>query len=339
MRLAQFDYVLPPELIAQAPATPRDTARLMVVHRTGRPVEHRVFRDLPDYLHAGDTLVLNDTRVLPARLRAQKTTGGTVEVLLVRALDAQTWETLIRPARRVQTGTVLRFSGGLTGRVQEVRADGVRVVAFASEEPVLTLLPRIGEVPLPPYIHTPLRRPEDYQTVYAAIEGAVAAPTAGLHFTAKLLDQIRARRVTIVTLTMHIGLGTFQRVSTEDVERHRMAVEWYEVRQDAAAAINAVRAARARVVVVGTSTVRTLETVAGEDGTVRAGQGYSDLFIYPGYRFKATDVLVTNFHLPKTTLLLLVCAFAGQERILQAYQEAIRRQYRFYSFGDAMLIL
>ncbi len=339
MRLEQFDYVLPPELIAQVPATPRDAARLMVVHRDGRPAEHRIFRDLPDYLHAGDALVLNDTRVLPARLRAQKETGGAVEVLLVRALDARTWETLTRPGRRVHPGTVLRFANGIEGRVQDVREDGVRVVAFSSEETVLQLLHDVGEVPLPPYIHTPLRQPEDYQTVYATVKGAVAAPTAGLHFTTDLLERTRARGVTIVTLTMHIGLGTFQQVRTAEVERHQMTAEWYEVRPEAAAAINAVRAAHGRAVAVGTSTVRTLETVAQDDGTIRPGQGQSELFIYPGFRFKTTDVLVTNFHLPKTTLLLLVSAFAGQDRILQAYDEAIRREYRFYSFGDAMLIL
>jgi len=338
MRLEQFDYILPPELIAQTPATPRDAARLMVVHRDGRPLEHRVFRDLPDYLRAGDALVLNDTRVLPARLRAQKATGASVEVLLLRARDTQSWETLMRPARRVHQGTLLHFPGGLVGRVSDVLADGVRVVAFASADAVRQLLDNAGEVPLPPYIHTPLRQPDDYQTVYAAIEGAVAAPTAGLHFTDELLERIRGRGVTIVTLTMHVGLGTFQQIRAADVERHHMAGEWYKVRPEAASALNAVRAARGRIVVVGTSTVRTLETVAQNDGTIHPGEGESELFIYPGYRFKATDALVTNFHLPKTTLLLLVAAFAGRDRILHAYNEAIRCGYRFYSFGDAMLL-
>ncbi len=339
MRLEQFDFLLPPELIAQVPADPRDAARLLVVYRDGRPLEHRVFRDLPDYLRPGDALVLNDTRVLPARLHAQKTTGAMVELLLLRPLDALTWEALVRPGRRLHVGASLRFGEGFTGTVRDVRPDGVRIIAFEAAEPVRVLLEKRGEVPLPPYIHAPLRRPDDYQTVYAAPEGAVAAPTAGLHFTTTLLDRIRALGARVVTLTMHIGLGTFQRVAQEEIERHQMGTEWYHVSPEAAATINAVRHGRGRVVVVGTSTVRTLETVASDDGTIRPGEGYSDLFIYPGFQFKTTDALVTNFHLPKTTLLLLVCALAGQDQIFQAYAEAIQRRYRFYSFGDAMLVL
>ncbi len=345
MRLGQFDYSLPPELIAQRPAEPRDAARLMVLHRDQGHLEHRLFRDFPEYLRRGDVLVLNDTRVLPARLRAQKATGGAVEVLLVRPLDERTWETLTRPARRLRQGARLTFGRGLTGEVLEVRPGGVRVIAFSAERPLLDLVREIGEVPLPPYIHEPLRNPDDYQTVYAAVDGAVAAPTAGLHLTPELLNRISSVGLQIVTLTMHIGLGTFRRVTTEEIERHRMDTEWYQVSEEAAAAINAVRTRRVaptergRVVVVGTSAVRTLETVANEDGTVRTGQGWSELFIYPGYQFKVTDLLVTNFHLPRTTLLMLVSAFAGRELILQAYDEAIRRRYRFYSFGDAMLVL
>ncbi len=344
MRLVQFDYALPPELIAQFPVEPRDAARLMVIHREQEHLEHRLFRDLPGYLRPGDVLVLNDTRVLRARLRAVKETGGTVEVLLVRSRDAQTWETLMRPARRVRQGTTLTFGRGLTGRVVAVQRDGVRVVTFASDQPLLELVRELGEVPLPPYIHAPLQRADDYQTVYATVEGAVAAPTAGLHFTPELLERIRALGVQIATLTMHIGLGTFRQVTSDEIEHHRMDAEWYQVPPDAAATINTVRAQHGRpgagrVVVVGTSAVRTLETVANDGGTVRPGQGWSELFIYPGFRFKTTDVLVTNFHLPRTTLLLLVAAFAGRDRILQAYEEAIRQRYRFYSFGDAMVIL
>lgn len=344
MRLVQFDYALPPELIAQFPVEPRDAARLMVIHREQEHLEHRLFRDLPGYLRPGDVLVLNDTRVLRARLRAVKETGGTVEVLLVRSRDAQTWETLMRPARRVRQGTTLTFGRGLTGRVVAVQPDGVRVVTFASDQPLLELVRELGEVPLPPYIHAPLQRADDYQTVYATVEGAVAAPTAGLHFTPELLERIRALGVQIATLTMHIGLGTFRQVTSDEIEHHRMDAEWYQVPPDAAATINTVRAQHGRpgagrVVVVGTSAVRTLETVANDGGTVRPGQGWSELFIYPGFRFKTTDVLVTNFHLPRTTLLLLVAAFAGRDRILQAYEEAIRQRYRFYSFGDAMVIL
>ncbi len=342
MRLDQFDYVLPPELIAQSPADPRDAARLMVVYRDRAHLEHRTFRDLPVYLRPGDVLVLNDTRVLPARLRARKATGGMVEVLLVRPLHSQVWEALIRPSRRVRDGARLTFARGLIGTVGEARPDGVRVITFASDQSVLDLIREIGELPLPPYIHEPLRSADAYQTVYATVEGAIAAPTAGLHFTPTLLDRIRALGVRVVTLTMHIGPGTFRPVSNDDVAGHRMDAEWYQVSPEAAAAINAVRARSltgGRVVVVGTSAVRALETVANDDGTVRPGQGWTDLFIYPGFRFRATDILVTNFHLPRTTLLLLVSAFAGRELILHAYDEAIRRRYRFYSFGDAMTIL
>ncbi len=339
MRLEQFDYRLPAELIAQAPAEPRDTARLMVVSRGDAPFEHRIFRDLPTYLCPRDALVLNDTRVIHARLRAKKPTGGSVEVLLVRQRQAQTWEALVRPGRGLRPGSALRFAGGLSGTIQEMHPDGLRVITFTAPGAVRSLLDQIGEVPLPPYIHRPLRRPEDYQTVYATAEGAIAAPTAGLHFTTELLSLIRAQGVSVVTLTMHIGLGTFKPVTTEVVEHHRMGSEWYSVSASAANAINVVRKGGGRIVAVGTSTVRTLETVANGDGTVHSGEGESDLFIYPGYRFKTTDMLVTNFHLPKTTLMLLVCAFTGRDRILSAYAEATRLRYRFYSFGDAMLIL
>lgn len=339
MRLEQFDYSLPAELIAQAPAEPRDAARLMVVSRGGAPLEHRIFRDLPTYLRPGDALVLNDTRVIHARLRAKKPTGGSVEVLLVRQRQEQTWEALVRPGRGLRPGSALRFAGGLSGTIQEMHPDGMRVITFTAPGAVQSLLDQIGEVPLPPYIHRPLRRPEDYQTVFATAEGAIAAPTAGLHFTTELLSLIRAQGVSVVTLTMHIGLGTFKPVTTEVVEHHRMGSELYSVSASAASAINAVRTEGGRIVAVGTSTVRTLETVANDDGTVRSGEGESDLFIYPGFRFKMTDMLVTNFHLPKTTLMLMVCAFAGRDRILSAYADATRLRYRFYSFGDAMLIL
>lgn len=364
MRLSDFDYNLPPELIAQHPAVPRDSARLIVVDRRNGQIQHRVFRDLPEYLRPPDVLVINDTRVMPARLRSRKTTGGAVEVLLLRPVSPQAgsapgdarpsarrtqskgsvpptevWETLVRPGRRVRKGNRLEFAGGLTGEVVDAREEGVRLIAFATDRPILDLVQQIGEVPLPPYVHEPLRRPDDYQTVYARVNGAVAAPTAGLHFTGALLQRIRDSGASIVTLTMHIGLGTFRPVSVEVVERHRMDTEWFEVPEDAAAKINVARAVGGHVVVVGTSAVRALETVTAEGGTVRPGSGWSELFIYPGYRFKATDVLVTNFHLPETTLLMLVCAFAGRELILRAYEEAIRTRYRFYSFGDAMLIL
>jgi S-adenosylmethionine:tRNA ribosyltransferase-isomerase len=345
MKLSDFDYALPAALIAQHPVEPRDAAKLLVVDRATGHLEHRVFRDLPEYLRPADVLVVNNTRVIPVRLRARKRTGGAVEVLLLKPVregtssgEPEVWETLLRPGRRVRTGTRLTFSPDLAGEVVALQRDGVHLVQFAADRPVLDLARAIGEMPVPPYVHEPLRRADDYQTIYASVDGAVAAPTAGLHFTPALLDRIRGTGVRIVPLTLHIGLGTFRSVVDSDIRRHRMDAEWYEVSEDTAATLTAARET-GRVVVVGTSAVRTLETVTGDDGTVRAGRGWSELFIYPSYRFKATDVLVTNFHLPRTTLLMLVCAFAGRNLILQAYQEAIRAGYRFYSFGDAMVIL
>lgn len=345
MRLSDFDYALPPALIAQHPLTPRDAARLLVVHRASGTLEHRVFRDLPDYLRAGDILVLNNTRVIPARLRGEKASGGVVEVLLLRPAPgapppgAEEWEVLVRPGRRVRAGTRLRFGGGITGQVVGARAEGVRLVTFTAGRPLLQAIREVGTTPLPPYVREPLRDPEEYQTVYAAVDGAVAAPTAGLHFTPELLDRIRAMGVGAATLTMHIGPGTFRPVTVEDPTRHRMEAEWFEVTAETAAAVNAARTRGGRIVPVGTSAVRTLETVTAADGAARPGAGWSRLFVYPGHRFRAADALVTNFHLPRTTLLMLVSALAGRELILRAYAEAIREGYRFYSFGDAMLIL
>ncbi len=351
MKLTEFDYALPPERIAQHPVAPRDAAKLLVIDRKTGRLEHRIFRDLPEYLRPQDLLVLNNTRVIPARLRARKATGGAVEVVLLRPAasaagpspaspigEAEVWEVLLRPGRRARAGTRLRFAGELTGEVISGAPDGVRLVQFAGGRRVLDVAREIGEMPIPPYVREPLQRPDDYQTVYAAVDGAVAAPTAGLHFTPALLEQIAQAGVRVVTLTLHIGVGTFRPVTVDDPTKHRMDAEWYEVGAEAAEALTAARG-RGRVVAVGTSAVRTLETVAGAGGRVRPGRGWADLFIYPGYRFTTTDALVTNFHLPKTTLLMLVCAFAGRELILGAYQEAIAKDYRFYSFGDAMFIL
>jgi len=343
LRLSDFDYALPPDLIAQHPVSPRDASRLLVVSRRDGRLEHRVFRDLPDYLRPGDALVLNDTRVIPARLQGRKPSGGAVEVLLLRPAagpgQRETWEALVRPGRRLRRGTRLTFDGEAVGEVVASREDGVRLLAFEADRPVVEVMRAIGHTPLPPYVREPLRDPGDYQTVYAAAEGAVAAPTAGLHFTPTLLDHIRAMGVAVVTLTMHIGVGTFRPITTDDPTRHRMDAEWYGVSAEAAAAINAARSRGARIIPVGTSTARTLETVTGDDGSVRPGSGWSHLYIVPGHRFRAVDALVTNFHLPRTTLLMLVSALAGRELILRAYAEAIRTRYRFYSFGDAMLIL
>jgi S-adenosylmethionine:tRNA ribosyltransferase-isomerase len=298
-----------------------------------------VFRNLPEYLAPGDVLVLNNTKVLPVRLRGRRPTGGNVEVLLLRPVDGR-WEALVRPGRRLRAGTRLSFGGGaIDVTVGEPTEQGTRLVELHHAGPLRAALERAGEMPVPPYIERPLDRPDDYQTVYAEREGAAAAPTAGLHFTPALLETIRRRGVRTVFVTLHVGLGTFRGVETEDVTRHRMDAEAYEIAAETAAAINAARGAGGRVVAVGTTVVRTLESAARDDGTVAAERRSTELYITPGFRFRAVDALVTNFHLPRTTLLLLVSAFAGRERILAAYAEAIRRRYRFYSFGDAMLIV
>ena len=339
LRLSDYDYDLPRDRIAQTPARPRDSSRLLILHRDTGALEHRVFRDLPEYLRRGDVLVLNDTKVLPVRLRGRRASGGEVEVLLLKPAGNR-WEALVRPGRRLRPGTRVVFGGGtIEVTIGEPTAQGTRFVTVHSAGDLRDALERTGEMPVPPYIDRPLDSPADYQTVYAARDGAVAAPTAGLHFTPALLDAIRARSVCVVFLTLHVGLGTFRGVEVEDVRRHRMDAEEYEVGAEAAAAINRARAEGGRAVVVGTTVVRTLESVATDEGTLAPGRGSTELFITPGFRFRATDALVTNFHLPRTTLLMLVSAFAGRERILAAYAEAIRLGYRFYSFGDAMFIV
>lgn len=341
MRVSDFDYELPEAAIAQRPAKPRDASRLMVLHRATGAVEHRIFRDLPGYLVPGDVLVVNDSRVVPARLFGEKEgTGGSVELLLLERRSLDTWEALVRPGRRVRPGARLVFGGGLLrARVVDSTPAGGRVIAFEYEGLFEELLRRLGEMPLPPYIKEKLDDPERYQTVYAREEGSKAAPTAGLHFTPELLDAIRQRGVAVVSLTLHVGLGTFRPVTAETVEGHTMHAEYFRVPEETAAAVNGARERGRRVVAVGTTAVRTLESVADERGRIRAGDGWTDIFIYPGYRFKAVDAMVTNFHLPRSTLLMLVCAFAGRERTLAAYGTAIAYGYRFYSFGDAMLIV
>lgn len=339
LRLSDYDYDLPRDRIAQTPARPRDSSRLLVLRRDTGTLEHRVFRNLPEYLRHGDVLVLNDTKVLPVRLRGRRASGGEVEVLLLKSSGSR-WEALVRPGRRLRPGTRIVFGGGMIEiTFGEPTAQGTRFVTVQSAGDLRDALERAGELPVPPYIDRPLDSPADYQTVYAEREGAVAAPTAGLHFTPALLDAIRAGGVRVVFLTLHVGLGTFRGVEVEDVRRHRMEAEEYELGAEAAAAINQARAEGGRVVVVGTTVVRTLESVANDDGMLLPGRGNTELFITPGFRFRVTDALVTNFHLPRTTLLMLVSAFAGRERILAAYAEAIRLGYRFYSFGDAMLMV
>lgn len=341
MKLSDFDYTLPEELIAQHPVEPRDASRLMVVPRTGGALEHRHFRDLPEYLRPGDALVLNETRVMPARLMGHReATGGGIEVLLLKRLDRDRWETLVKPGKKARPGQRILFGdGSLVGTVLETTEVGGRVIEFTYDGIFEEVLDRLGQMPLPPYIHERLENPERYQTVYARELGSAAAPTAGLHFTPELLEKISAMGVHVEKILLHVGLGTFRPVQVEDVESHKMHSEFYTVSPETAARLNQVRAEGGRIIAVGTTSVRTLETVTAEDGTVQAGQGWTDIFIYPGYRFKAVDAMVTNFHLPKSTLVMLVSAFASRERILDAYAEAVRLRYRFFSFGDAMLIL
>jgi len=348
MRLEEFDYYLPPELIAQEPVEPRDASRLLVLDRRASTAGHHRFRELPRFLRKGDILVFNDTRVIPARLRVRRRdTGGQAELLLLRPLSAeeggrQAWEVLGRPARRLRQGTRLVCERGqLEAVVTESLPEGLRRVELGwdPEVSLAQVLELVGEVPLPPYIHRPLRDGERYQTVYARRPGSAAAPTAGLHFTPGLLEALRHAGVQLCYLTLHVGLGTFRPLRTEKVEEARLHPEFYRVDEQAADSINAARRQGGRVVAVGTTVVRTLETVAAPEGEVRAGEGWTDLFIYPGYRFRVVDALVTNFHLPRSSLLLLVCALGGTERVLSAYREAVRERYRFYSFGDAMLIL
>lgn len=342
MHLSGFDYELPPELIAQQPPAERGQSRLLVIPRDGGALEHRVFRELPEYLREGDCLVLNDTRVIPARLLGRRRTGGQVELLLLRPLGEDRWEALGKPARRLHVGERVEFGEALTAEVVGEGAEGLRTVRLEYQGDLLPILEEVGRMPLPPYIRREEAQTEDrtrYQTVYAAQPGAVAAPTAGLHFTPEVLAAIEARGVTVARLTLHVGLGTFRPIAVERLADHVMHAEWYAVSEEAAAAINAARARGGRVIAAGTTVVRTLETVAEEDGRVCAGEGMTSIFISPGYRFRVTDGMLTNFHLPRSSLLVMVSAFAGRERILEAYAEAITGGYRFYSYGDATLMV
>ena len=342
MKTSDFDYELPREFIAQYPADRRDESRLLVVRRDGGALEHRLFRDVGEYLEPGDVLVVNESEVIPARLLGRRSGGGRAEMFLLRDLADHRWEVLVRPGARIREGAELSFGDGqLMARVEEVLPDGKRVVSLSAPGDVAAAAERLGAVPLPPYID---REPEPadsqrYQTVYARVPGAVAAPTAGLHFTEELLAELGAAGVATARLTLHVGIGTFRPVAVEDPADHRMENERFDVPVAAADEINEARDAGGKVIAVGTTSVRTLESVAGEDGHVEAGSGSTDLFIRPPCRFKCVDVLLTNFHLPKSTLLMLVSAFAGRERVLDAYAEAVRERYRFYSYGDAMLLL
>ena len=332
-------YDLPEERIAQTPVEPRDHSRLMVLHRDTDQIEHRHFYDVIDYLNPGDVLVINETRVIPARLFGERAGGGACEVLLLRQLGPKRWETLVKPGKKLKPGAEITFGGGrLRARIAETTDVGGRIVDFDCDGTFEAALDELGEMPLPPYIHERLEDKERYQTVYAKQEGSAAAPTAGLHFTPELLDRIREKGVDVVPVLLHVGLGTFRPVKTENVEEHEMHSEYFEVTAEAAARINAARERSGRVVAVGTTSVRTLESAA-ENGVLLPRRGETSIFIKPGYRFQMVDALITNFHLPGSTLVMLVSALYDREKILAAYEEAVRDGYRFFSFGDAMLIL
>ncbi|WP_159722435.1 tRNA preQ1(34) S-adenosylmethionine ribosyltransferase-isomerase QueA [Enterococcus sp. CSURQ0835] len=336
-----FDFDLPEELIAQTPLEKRDSSRLLVLDRKTGKVEDKHFHEIIDELNAGDALVMNNTRVLPARLYGEKPeTGGHLEVLLLNNTKGDEWETLIKPARRAKVGTQIKFGDGrLTATVKEELEHGGRIVEFHYDGIFLEILESLGEMPLPPYIKERLEDPERYQTVYAKENGSAAAPTAGLHFTPELLAEIQAKGVELVYLTLHVGLGTFRPVSVDNISEHHMHSEFYRLTAEAAAKLNAVRDQGGRIVAVGTTSIRTLETIGTKfDGAIKADSGWTDIFITPGYQFKVVQAFSTNFHLPKSTLVMLVSAFAGRENVLNAYQHAIEEKYRFFSFGDAMFV-
>ena len=339
MKTHDFYYDLPEELIAQTPLEKRDSSRLMTLDRETGEVEHKHFYDIIDYLNPGDCLVMNDSRVLPARLLGHRPTGGAVEVLLLRDLGSKRWECLCKPGKKMQPGNEVIFGDGeLTATVREVREDGNRVVEFHYEGIFLEVLERLGKMPLPPYIKEELQDQERYQTVYSRELGSAAAPTAGLHFTQELLEKIRAKGVKTAFVTLHVGLGTFRPVKAEEVLEHHMHSELCMMNEETAKLLNETKASGGRIVCVGTTSCRTLESLVNDDGSFEAKSRWTDIFIYPGYIFKAMDALITNFHLPESTLVMLVSAFAGREHVLNAYRIAVENRYRFFSFGDAMYI-
>lgn len=340
MKTADFYYDLPKELIAQDPLTDRSASRLLVMDKETGEREHTVFRRITDYLQAGDCLVINDTKVIPARLLGEREeSGGKVEVLLLKRKGDNIWETLVKPGKKARPGMRLSFGGGLLrAEVLEVVTEGNRLIRFEYDGIFEEILDRLGQMPLPPYILHELKDKNRYQTVYAKYEGSAAAPTAGLHFTEELLREIESKGIKIVHVTLHVGLGTFRPVKVEDVTKHHMHTEFYQVTEAAAEEINETKRNGGRVICVGTTSCRTVESCSSEDGTVQAGEGETDIFIYPGYRFKVMDGLITNFHLPESTLLMLVSAFAGKEHVMEAYKEAIKKRYHFFSFGDAMFL-
>lgn len=340
MDVKAFDYDLPEELIAQDPLEDRSSSRLMVLDKKTGEIEHKIFRDVVDYLQPGDCLVLNNTKVIPARLFGVKEgTEAKIEILLLKRKENDIWETLVKPGKKCKPGVKISFGEGLlTGEVLEVVEDGNRLIQFHYDGIFEEILDQLGQMPLPPYITHQLKDKNRYQTVYAKYDGSAAAPTAGLHFTPELLQQIRDMGVEIAEVTLHVGLGTFRPVKVDTIEEHHMHSEFYRIEQSEADKINRAKANGHRVIAVGTTSTRTLESAAEEDGTLREKSGWTDIFIYPGYKFKVIDALITNFHLPQSTLVMLVSALAGREHILDAYKKAVEEKYRFFSFGDAMLI-
>lgn len=339
MNTSDFYYDLPEELVAQDPLPDRSSSRLLVLDKNNNNITHRYFREIGSELRAGDCLVINETKVIPARLFGTRVgTGARIEVLLLKRLDANRWETLVRPGKKCRIGDTLDFGGVLKAKVMDVLEEGNRVLEFSYEGIFEEILDQLGEMPLPPYITHKLEDRSRYQTVYAKHEGSAAAPTAGLHFTKELLTQVEEMGVHIAKVTLHVGLGTFRPVKVEDVHDHHMHSEYFEVSEEAANLINATKKAGGRIIAVGTTSCRTIESAADTDGVIHPKSGYTDIFIYPGYRFLVLDGLITNFHLPESTLIMLVSALAGKEQIMHAYEEAIRKKYRFFSFGDAMFI-
>ena len=340
MKLEEFDYNLPEELIAQVPIAKRDESRLMVLHRDGNTIEHKTFKDVIDYLKPGDCLVRNNTKVIPARLYGKKETGANVEFVLLNQIEGDIWESIVRPGNKLKPGTKVEFGDGLLkATILDIMDGGTRKVEFEYEGIFNEILDKIGLMPLPPYIHESLKEKDRYQTVYAKYNGSAAAPTAGLHFTPELLKRIEEKGIKIANVTLHVGIGTFRPVKEENIEEHKMHTEHFYIKQEDVEKINQTKKAGGRVIAVGTTSCRVLETIASEEtGLVKATEGDTGIYIYPGYKFKCIDGLITNFHLPKSTLLMLVSALAGREFVLDAYNEAVKEKYRFFSFGDAMFI-
>ena len=341
MKLDDFDYELPEELIAQTPLTDRSSSKMLVLNKNTGEIEHKHFKEMINYLNKGDTLVLNDTKVIPARLIGEKEdTKAVIEVLLLKNIEGNIWESLCKPAKRVKLGTVISFGdGSLKAKCVEIGEEGIRRFELIYSGVLYEILDKLGTMPLPPYIHEQLKDQNRYQTVYAKNIGSAAAPTAGLHFTEELLKEIKEKGINVVYLTLHVGLGTFRPVNVENILEHHMHSEYYEISKETCDIINETKKKGNRVVVVGTTSVRVLETVATKYNELKEDSGWTDIFIYPGYKFKIVDNLITNFHLPKSTLVMLVSALAGRENILNAYKEAIKEKYRFFSFGDSMFII